>query len=215
MWQGLGFGSMPCAALLLGALSPPPLTNLPALPPHPPQSCTHALKLRDSVKLGLQVQLELGADLVFPKVSIVGTTARRGAAAAEAVSSSTASDATPTTTTSSNVVSSRDSATPSDSSWDASASFTSRDNPAPTLPAEPAPAASGLHSVHLAGPWVAVQWQADPEDRGKGVLRADAHHVSYSRSFRLGRKADWWAVPFDASLSLTYSGECLGRRLSV
>lgn len=159
------------------------------------------------------MQLELGADLEFPKASIVGTTAHRGAAAVAATSSSTASDATPSSSSSSNEVSSRDNTAPSDSSWDVSASFTSKDNPAPTLPAEPAPAASGLHSVHFAGPWVAVQWQADPEDRGKGVLRADAHHVSYSRSFRLGRKEDWWAVPLNASLSLTYSGGCLGRRL--
>ncbi len=192
----------------------PPSANLPTLPPTlvspisaAPQGCTHALKLRDSFKLGPQLQLELGADLLLPSTGTATDrtatshgeaapntiTAGGGAAASNSVSSLTAAD----------------SASGLAASGGSAVAATGPPPAAERVP--PAAAAPTAGALRFAGPWVALQWQVDLEDRSKGVVRADAHHVSYSRHFRLGRKADWWAVPLDAKLGLTYSGGLLNK----
>ncbi|PRW56071.1 DDT domain-containing [Chlorella sorokiniana] len=171
-----------------GASQPRPLLAFSA------KGCTHSLKLRESFKLGPQLQLELGADLVFPGGGALGSSgpssSRNSIAGGATNTSSTATDPANAS-----------------SNADISGSVTNSkriDSPG-VLPARvPLATAEGLH---FTWPWVALQWQADPEDRGKGVLRADAHHVSYSRSIQLGRKGDWWAVRLDAKLGLTYSGQ--------
>lgn len=64
------------------------------------------------------------------------------------------------------------------------------------------------HQLLKTAPCAAIQRQLDPEDRSKGVLRADMHHLSFSRRFNLvdGK------LPLDAKLGLTYEGEYEGER---
>lgn len=150
-----------------------------AAPTRPLQGCTHALKLRDAFKLGPQLQLELGVDLAV-SASAGSHTASKGSSNGSASGSSGhPADGSPT-----NGSAPAHEAQPADGG-------------------EPAATAAGLH---VAGTWAALQWQLDPEDRGKGVLRANPHHLCFSRRFCLGRKGAWWAVPLDAKLGVTYAG---------
>lgn len=113
------------------------IARRPLLHASSPQGCTHALKLRDCLKLDAQIQLEFGLDFCL------------------------------------------------------------------------APGAShdARSLLRSAAPWLAVQRQLDPADQGLGVLRADLHHLSFTRRFHLlAPKGARWSLPVDLKVGKSYDG---------